>query len=89
MAIQVVLKNVDRDDLVAALKGAKPEMQDFFLAAVSSRAAQDIREEMELPLPVAKSRVRTAQERIVAAALKLAEEGAIFLPMGADDDEPE
>ena len=86
MAIQVVLKQVDRDDLLSALKGATPELQDLFLANVSSRAAQDIREEMEIMGPIAKSRVRTAQERIVAAALKLAEEGAIYLPMGADDD---
>jgi flagellar motor switch protein FliG len=87
MAIQAVLKNVERDDLVAGLKGATAEMQDLFLANVSSRAAADIREEMEIMGPVGKAKIRQSQEKIVATALKLAEEGAIFLPMGADDDE--
>ncbi len=44
MAIQVVLKQVDRDDMVLALKGASSQLQDLFLANVSSRAADDIRE---------------------------------------------
>jgi flagellar motor switch protein FliG len=89
MAIQVVLKQVDRDDLVVALKGASAPLVDLFLANVSSRAADDIREEMEIMGPVPRSRIRTAQERITAAALTLAEEGSIYLPMGADDDEAE
>ena len=87
MAIQVVLKQVDRDDMVLALKGASSQLQDLFLANVSSRAADDIREEMEIMGPVPRSRIRAAQERIVAAALTLAEEGSIYLPMGAEDEE--
>ncbi len=87
MAIQVVLKQVDRDDMVLALKGASSQLQDLFLANVSSRAADDIREEMEIMGPVPRSRVRAAQERIVAAALTLAEDGSIYLPMGADDED--
>ena len=89
LAIQVVLKQVDRDDLVLGLKGATQELQDLFLANVSSRAADDIREEMEIMGPVPRSRIRTAQERIVSAALKLAEDGSIYLPMGAEDEEDE
>jgi len=87
MAVQVVLKQVDRDDLILSLKGASPALVDLFLANVSSRAAQDIREEMEIMGPVPRSRIRAAQERVVAAALTLAEEGSIYLPMGQDDDE--
>jgi flagellar motor switch protein FliG len=87
MAIQVVLKQVDRDDMVLALKGASSQLQDLFLANVSSRAADDIREEIEIMGPVPRSRIRAAQERIVAAALTLAEEGSIYLPMGAEDEE--
>jgi flagellar motor switch protein FliG len=37
--------------------------------------------------PVPKSRIRGAQERIVATALKLAEEGAIYLSIGAEEDD--
>ena len=60
MAIQVVLKQVDRDDMVLALKGASSQLQDLFLANVSSRAADDIREEMEIMGPVPRNRVRAA-----------------------------
>ncbi len=87
MAIQVVLKQVDRDDLVVALKGASAQLVDLFLSNVSSRAADDIREEMEIMGPVPRSRIRAAQERITAAALTLAEEGSIYLPMGAEEDD--
>ena len=85
--IQTLLKQVDRDDLILALKGGTPTEVDRFLENVSSRAAEDIREEMEIMGPVPKSRIRGAQERIVATALKLAEEGAIYLSIGADEDD--
>ncbi len=85
--IQTLLKQVDRDDLILALKGGTPTEVDRFLDNVSSRAAEDIREEMEIMGPVPKSRIRGAQERIVATALKLAEEGAIYLSIGAEEDD--
>jgi flagellar motor switch protein FliG len=85
--IQTLLKQVDRDDLILALKGGAPAEVDRFLENVSSRAAEDIREEMEIMGPVPKSRIRGAQERIVATALKLAEEGAIYLSIGAEEDD--
>ncbi len=85
--IQTLLKQVDRDDLILALKGAAALEVDRFLDNVSSRAAEDIREEMEIMGQVPKSRVRGAQERIVATALKLAEEGAIYLAIGSEDGE--
>ncbi len=89
LAVQVVLKHIERDDLVLALKGASPELVDLFLSNVSSRAAEDIREEMEIMGPVGRARIRQAQERIVAAAVRLAEEGSIYLPVGGDDGDDE
>lgn len=85
--IQTLLKQVDRDDLILALKGGTTAEVDRFLENVSSRAAEDIREEIEIMGPVPKTRTRGAQERIVATALKLAEEGSLYLAIGADDDE--
>jgi len=85
--IQTLLKQVDRDDLILALKGGKAAEVDRFLENVSSRAAEDIREEIEIMGPVPKTRTRGAQERIVATALKLAEEGSIYLAIGAEEDE--
>ena len=89
LAVQVVLKQVDRDDLVLALKGATQELQDLFLANVSSRAANDIREDMEIMGPVPSSRIRSAQSRILKAALKLVEDGSIYMPMGQEEEEEE
>jgi flagellar motor switch protein FliG len=86
-AIQAVLKEVERDDLLMSLKGSSPELVELFLGNVSKRAAEDMREEIEIMGPQPRRRVRAAQERIVAAALKLADEGTIYLPMGGDDDE--
>jgi hypothetical protein len=89
LAVSVVLKQVDRDDLVLALKGATQELQDLFLANVSSRAADDIREDMEIMGAVPRSRIRSAQSRMLKAALKLAEDGSIYLPMGQEEEEEE
>jgi flagellar motor switch protein FliG len=87
--MQVLLKQVEKDDLLQALKGATPDMQDLFLGNVSKRQAQDLREELEIMGQIQKSRIRIAQENIVAEALKLMEEGMIYLDIGAPDDEEE
>ena len=97
LAIQVVLRQVDRDDLILALIGAPTELQDHILANVSSRAANDIREEMEAMTSsyvgpgkprarrkIPASRIRSAQQRILQAVDKLAKDGSIYLPVDAE-----
>lgn len=81
-AIQAVLRVVERADLVSALKGAESALRDRFLANLSSRAAQDLLEEIEIGGRVRRSVMKEAQDRIVAAARQLAEEGTIFLDVG-------
>ena len=78
-AVQALLRVVDRADLVLALKGASSEMRERFLKNLSSRAAQDLMEELEIATSVRKSQMREAQEKIVMAAQKLADEGVIML----------
>ena len=46
----------------------------------------DLRDELEIMAPVARSEVESAQEEIVKSALTLNEEGTIRLPFGGDDD---
>jgi gas vesicle protein len=46
-AIQMVLKEVASDTLIAALKGAQPELKEKILANMSSRAAETLREDLE------------------------------------------
>jgi flagellar motor switch protein FliG len=77
--IQAILRVVDRAELVIALKGATNDMRDRFLKNLSSRAAQDLMEELEIAQSVRKSQIREAQEKIVMAAQKLADEGVIML----------
>ena len=85
--MQALLKNVDKEDLRKALKDVPPEILEFFLSNVSKRQAQDLREEIEFSGPIQASRIRLAQENIVAEALKLMEEGVIFLDLEAPDDD--
>ncbi len=84
--VQAVLKEVDRADLLLALKGAEPQMVDLFLRNMSSRASADIRDELEIMGPTPRSMVSRAQENIVEVALRLADEQVIFLPIGGEDD---
>ncbi len=85
-AVQAVLRVVERNDLVLALKGAHETLRERFLQNLSTRAAADIREEIEILGVARRALVREAQERIVAAARKLAEEGVIYLDLGESED---
>jgi len=85
-AVQSILKEVDREDLLMALKGTKGDQLEMFLRNMSSRAAADIRDELEIMGPTPKSMVDRAQENIVEVALRLSEEGSIFLSVGNSEE---
>ncbi|MEQ1564127.1 MAG: flagellar motor switch protein FliG [Myxococcota bacterium] len=84
-SVQALLKQVDRQTLLVALRGAEPTMRELFLRNMSSRAASDLREEIELMAPLPKSQVVLAQEEIVQVVQKLAEEGVVRLYIGGDE----
>lgn len=77
--MQNVMKEVSNETLTLALKTASPEMMDKMLGNVSQRAAQMIREEMEVMGPVRVTEVEAAQQEILAVARRLEEEGKIVL----------
>jgi len=85
--VQTLLKSVDRQTLLTALQGSDETLRDLFLRNMSTRAAQDLREELEIMAPVPRSVSRTAGEQIVQIALKLQEEGVLRLLPGTGDDE--
>ena len=85
-SMQTLLKNLDKDEMLKALKGADPDMVDFFLSNVSKRQAADIAEELEIMGGVQKAAIREAQESIVSEAIKLSEEGLIYLDMGEEEE---
>lgn len=84
-AIQTVLKEVASDMLIVALKGAQPELKEKFLANMSTRAADTLREDLESRGPMRLSEVEAQQKEILRVVRRLADEGVIVLGGGADD----
>ncbi|MGJ7491238.1 flagellar motor switch protein FliG [Variovorax sp. ZT4R33] len=85
-SIQRLLKEVESDSLIIALKGAPIELRDKFLKNMSNRAAETLREDIELRGPVRVSQVEAEQKTILQAARRLAEAGEIIISTpGADD----
>jgi len=82
-SVQSLLKSVDRDTLMVAMRGADTAMRELFFNNMSRRAAADLRDELEFMNPVPRNEVNVAQEDIVQIALALAEEGTLRIP-GAD-----
>ena len=83
--IQTVIKQIQKDDLKMALKGADARMQELFFSGMSKRQAADYREELEIMAQPQRALVRQAQESIVAEAVKLRDDGLITLSVGADE----
>jgi flagellar motor switch protein FliG len=78
-SIQTLLRDVPSDKLALALKGAEPRVRDKMFNNLSKRAAEMMKEDMEARGPVRVADVEIAQKEILAAARKLAEDGAIQL----------
>lgn len=80
-----LMRSIDNEALVPALKGAEEELRNKVFACMSSRAAQAIQDEMEERGPIPMSDVIEAQKTIVAAARRLAEAGDIVIGAGGDE----
>jgi flagellar motor switch protein FliG len=85
--IQTILRDVDKDVLALALKGAKPEARDKFLKNMSERAAKILKEDMEVMGPVKVKDVDEAQLKIVGVAKTLADRGEIVISTGTDGED--
>jgi len=85
MGMGRLLRDVDNEKLVDALKGLKEADRSPFFAAMSSRAADGVRDEIELRGRLAKSEVIAAQKAIVDIARGLAEAGEIVIGSGSGD----
>lgn len=84
-AIQMILKEVASESLIVALKGAGPELKEKFLANMSTRAAESLREDLESRGPMRLSEVEAQQKEILKIVRRLADEGQIVIGGGADD----
>ena len=83
-AMQQLLREVQADSLVIALKGADAKLRDKIFRNMSQRAAETLRDDLESKGPVKVSQVETEQKEILKTARRLADEGLISLG-GAND----
>jgi len=77
--MQELLRNVQSDRLLLALKGADDELKAKIFKNMSQRAAEMLKDDLEAKGPVKLSEVETAQKEILQAARRLAEAGTISL----------
>ena len=85
-AIQTLMKEVQSESLVIALKGATTEMREKIFRNMSSRAAETLREDLDSRGPVRVSEVESEQKELLKIVRRLADEGQIQLSSGGDDD---
>lgn len=83
--IQSILKEVQSESLIVALKGANPELREKIFKNMSSRAAEMMREDLESKGPVRLSEVEAQQKEILQLVRRLADEGTIQLGAKGED----
>lgn len=85
-ALREIVQRVDKKVLTIALKGASEDIRTRFFQNMSKRAAEMVREEMDVLGAIRLREVEKAQHEVVAIARKLEEEG--LLVTGAAAGEP-
>jgi flagellar motor switch protein FliG len=81
--LQRVLREVDSANLAIAMKSASEPLREKIYASLSKRAAESLKEEIELLGPVRLKDVEIAQDTIIQAVRRLEEEGQISLDTDA------
>jgi len=84
--VQAILRDVQTDDLMKALKGADEALKEKFLNNMSKRAAEMLVDDLEALGPIRVSEVEAAQKEILAVATRLADSGEIMLGGGGGDE---
>ena len=85
-SLQTLLRSVDNELLVLALKGADEPLREKLFSCMSKRAAANIMDEMEALGPVRLTEVQTAQKEIINVARRMSDEGTIVLAGRGGDD---
>lgn len=83
--VQLLLKEIESESLIIALKGAPQELREKFLKNMSERAAESLREDIEMRSQVRVSQVETEQKSILLIVRRLADAGEIVLGGKGDD----
>ena len=85
--LQTLMRQIDKDVLARALKGASQPMREFFFGAMSQRAAKAMQDDMEGLGPLRLKEVDEAQTKLVQLTKDLADKGEIVLSKGNAEDE--
>ncbi len=83
--IQILLREVQSESLIIALKGANQELREKFFKNMSQRAATMMREDLDSKGPVRLSEVEAQQKEILQIVRRLADEGQIILGAKGED----
>jgi flagellar motor switch protein FliG len=83
--IQLLLREIQSESLIVALKGASQELSDKIFKNMSQRAAEMLRDDLDSKGPVRLSEVEAEQKEILKIARRLAEEGQLVLGGKGDD----
>ncbi|QJC55160.1 Flagellar motor switch protein FliG [Polaromonas vacuolata] len=83
--VQTLLKEIESESLIVALKGAPMELREKFLKNMSARAAESLREDIEMRGPVRVSQVEAEQKSILVVVRRLADAGEIVMGGKGDD----
>ncbi len=81
-----LLREIENEALIDALKGIEEEQREHFFAAMSSRAADGLRDEIEARGRIKRADVEAAQKQIVAVAKRLAADGTIVIGGSGDEE---
>lgn len=84
--IGLILKEVNNEALLKALKSAPDLVKDKIFRNMSKRGSEMIKNDLETMGPIRVSDVEAAQQAIVAIARRLEEEGKLFIERGGDGD---
>ncbi|PAJ74669.1 flagellar motor switch protein FliG [Pseudoalteromonas sp. NBT06-2] len=84
--IQAILRDVQQDVLMKAIKGADEGLKDKILKNMSKRAAEMLADDLEAMGPVRISEVEAAQKEILAVSRRLADAGEIMLGGGGGEE---
>ncbi|HUW26444.1 MAG TPA: flagellar motor switch protein FliG [Gallionella sp.] len=83
--IQLILREVQSESLIVALKGASEELREKIFKNMSQRAAEMMREDLEFKGPVRLSEVESNQKEILKIVRRLSDEGQITLGSKAEE----
>ena len=86
-SIQSVMREISNDTLTLAMKTSSDEVKDKIFRNISSRAADMIKEDLEVMGPVRLSDVEKAQGEIIKIVRKMEEEGKLVLGGGKGSDD--